>query len=208
MPISKDRISSPLEAGPSLLDAKQLPPQLTSALDYVSKRLARKRLHLTLIVVRKDINIPGLPSPQSPKPPDAPVTSLTTSPARSLFNSASSTFTRTISKHSSQTPSETGSAESTSSNASLSRTRWSSLPTSPQDRKATPPLPQVAPTPSPPISTPSFSTPSLSPAGSPSPHLTPNPYGISLIHASTLTAKAEKILRHTIAKAEKKYSIG
>jgi hypothetical protein len=203
MPISKDRISSPLEAGPSILDAKQLPPELTSALDYVSERLARKRLHISLIVVRKDINIPGLPSPQLSKSTEAPAPSITTSPVRSLFNSASSTFTRSISKHSSQASiSDVGSTVSASSSASLSRTTWPGLPSSPQDRRATPPLSQVVPTPSPQLSTRSISSPATPTT------LKSNPYGISLIHASTLTAKAEKILRHTIAKAEKKYTIG
>ncbi len=201
MPISKDRISSPLEAGPSLLDAKQLPPQLTSALDYVSTRLARKHLHLTLIVVRKDINIPGLRSPQTPRSAVTPTPSITTSPARSLFSSASSTFSRSVSKHSSQSSiSDAGSALSASSSTSPSRTTWPSLPSSPKDRTATPPLFRVAPSPSPQLyspSTPSPTTPTF-----------PNQYGISLIHASTLSPKAEKILRHTVGKAEKKFAIG
>jgi hypothetical protein len=179
MPVSKERISSPLEAGLSLLDAKQLPPQLTSALDYVSKRLARKRLHLTLIVVRKDINIPGLPSPQSPKPPE-PGPSLTTSPARSLFSSASSTFARSLTKHSIQPSiSDSGSTASSSSRASLSRTTWPGLPSSPQDRRATPPLPQVAPSrsPSPPMSASSSSSSSSAPTSPATPK--PNPFGES-----------------------------
>jgi hypothetical protein len=106
--ITKDRISSPLEAGTSLLDNKQFPPQLINALDYVSGKLARRRLHLSLIVVRRETEIPSFPSPQqSPKTP-----------------------------------------------------------------------------------------------------VSPNPYGLTLMHASTLTEKAAKILRHTIAKAEKKFNIG
>jgi hypothetical protein len=130
MPISKQYISSPLEAGPSLLDIKQLPPQLLSALDYVSKRLARKRLHISLIVVRKDINIPGIPLSEPPKAPEPRTPSVTISP-KAFFSNASSTFARTNSN-----------------------------------------------------------------------------YGLSLLHMSTLTEKAEKILRATIAKAENKFPIG
>ncbi|KAG4425598.1 hypothetical protein IFR04_001295 [Cadophora malorum] len=188
--ITKARISSPLEAGPSLLDAKQLPPQLTAALDYVSSRLTRRRLHLSLIVVRKDVQIPQSPatSPQaSPKRPDSPGHSITTSPAKSLFGG--SAFTRTPSKSSLSSMSDSGSSTSgsSSSSSSLSRTNWPGLPSSPADRSA-------SPTPSTPVQ--------------PATPTTPNPYGITLMHASTLTPKAEKILRHTIAKAEKKFSIG
>lgn len=185
--ITKVRISSPLEAGPSLLDAKQLPLQLTAALDYVSSRLTRKRLHLSLIVVRKDIQIPQSPSPQpSPKRSESPGHSITTSPAKSLFGG--SAFTRTPSKSSLSSMSDSSSSTSSSaSTTSLSHTNWPGLPTSPADRTVTPPP----------------STPAQ-----PTTPTTPNPYGITLMHASTLTAKAEKILRHTIAKAEKKFSIG
>ncbi|EKD21218.1 uncharacterized protein L3040_000740 [Drepanopeziza brunnea f. sp. 'multigermtubi'] len=185
--ITKDRISSPLEAGPSLLEAKQLSPQLTVALDYVSSRLARKRLHLSLIVVRKDTQIPQhiASSQVSPKRADSPGHSITTSPARSLFGGSS--FTRMPSKSSLSSISDTSSSTSSSSStASLSRTNWPSLPTSPADRTVSP---------------------SATPAQPASP-ATPNPYGITLMHASTLTEKAEKILRHVIAKAEKKFSIG
>lgn len=228
MPISKEHISSPIEAGPSLLDVKQLPPQLLSALDYVSKRLAQKRLHLSLIVVRKDINIPGIPLAESPKTPHRLVPSLSSSPARAFFNSASSTFSKTLGKSSpSPTGSETGSTTSVFSRAPFSRTRLSSLPVSPQARNASPPPPS---TPSqqpsrPPLQQSRFalhqpppllihsnpssqrSTPSIPSPNSPSTPV-PNAFGISLIHACTLTERAEKILRHTVAKAEKKFSIG
>ncbi|CZR61663.1 uncharacterized protein PAC_11560 [Phialocephala subalpina] len=190
MPITKECISPPIEAGPSLLDTKQLPPQVTDALDYVSGKLARKRLHLSLIVVRKDVQIPSLPSPQSPKRAESPPHSITTSPARSLFSPT--TFKRSRSKSSISSMSDTtvSSTISVSSSASLSRTNWPSLPASPKDFTATPPPPP---------------TPGLSQSSTP---ISPNPYGITLLHASSLTAKAEKILRHTVAKAEKKFSIG
>ncbi|KAG6241754.1 hypothetical protein E4U25_005572 [Claviceps purpurea] len=54
----KDRISSPLEAGPSLLNDHHLSPSLTPALEHASSRLAKKSLHLTLVVVRRDYQLP------------------------------------------------------------------------------------------------------------------------------------------------------
>lgn len=98
------RISSPLEAGTSILDTQHtLPSTLTDALEYTSKRLARKNLHITLVVVRKDYqlpqhssastppSVPGSatsasfsvpPTPTSPPPSAGPYSSLT-SPLRS-----------------------------------------------------------------------------------------------------------------------------
>ncbi|KAG5920325.1 hypothetical protein E4U61_007978 [Claviceps capensis] len=54
----KDRISSPLEAGPSLLNDHHLSPSLTPALEHASSRLAKESLHLTLVVVRRDYQLP------------------------------------------------------------------------------------------------------------------------------------------------------
>ncbi|TVY13450.1 hypothetical protein LARI1_G008988 [Lachnellula arida] len=197
MPITKERISSPLEAGSSVLDSKQLPAPLTDALEYVSSRLARKRLHLSLIVVRKDVQVPGDSSPLSART-SSPSSSITTSPARSLFSSTSSTFSRANSNHSSNS-SFSDSSSDLSSSSTLSRTQWAGLPSSPKDFAASPRMfsPSAA-------SSPTLSSTPITP---PTP-LSPNPYGITLLHASTLTPKAEKILRHTVAKAEKKFSIG
>ncbi|KAG6007948.1 hypothetical protein E4U21_005309 [Claviceps maximensis] len=57
----KERISSPLEAGPSVLDGHHLPPHLTPALEYASARLAKKSVHLTLVVVRQDNHVSTTP---------------------------------------------------------------------------------------------------------------------------------------------------
>ncbi|KAB5558641.1 hypothetical protein GE09DRAFT_120361 [Coniochaeta sp. 2T2.1] len=50
-------ISSPLEAGTSILDAGSLPNHVNSALEYTSRRLAKKDIHLTLVVVRRDYQL-------------------------------------------------------------------------------------------------------------------------------------------------------
>jgi len=70
MPISKELISSPIEAGPSLLNSQKLPAQVTEALNYVSHRLIRKQLHLTLIIARQESQPISQPSsPQMSPPP-------------------------------------------------------------------------------------------------------------------------------------------
>ncbi len=69
MGITKDCISAPLESGSSLQDSKKLPSQLGLALDYVSDRLMRKHVHLTLIVVKQDLPLASISSsPKSPTP--------------------------------------------------------------------------------------------------------------------------------------------
>ncbi|KAJ1337592.1 pre-mRNA 3'-end-processing factor FIP1 [Microdochium nivale] len=101
--VLKLRISSPLEAGVSILDPQHsLPQNLTEALEYASKRLARKALHITLVVVRRDYQLPPTattsangqqyssvpPTPTSPPPSAGGVGSLV-SPSMS-FRSPSS----------------------------------------------------------------------------------------------------------------------
>ncbi|KPM34297.1 hypothetical protein AK830_g12272, partial [Neonectria ditissima] len=68
---------SPLEAGTSILDAHHLPPNLLPALEWTSSRLARKSLHVTLFVARRDYQFPSvLPPLGSPglSPPTTPHT--------------------------------------------------------------------------------------------------------------------------------------
>ncbi|KAK0669512.1 hypothetical protein QBC41DRAFT_108034 [Cercophora samala] len=55
-PIMRNRISSPLEAGPSITDS--LPVYVNEALDYASKKLAKKGANITLLVVRRDYQLP------------------------------------------------------------------------------------------------------------------------------------------------------
>lgn len=176
MSVAKMQISAPLEAGQSLLDSKLLPSHLNTALEYISTKLVQKRLHLSLIVVRRDVQgSSSAPSPRT-EPASTPSKSVATSPAKSVFSK--STIHKTLRR--------------VSSLSSLGSQSECSSPSSPS--MSTP----VSPT---------GSTCSSSVSGCPSPTL-PNPYGISLIHACALTAKAEKILRHYVHKAEKKYSIG
>lgn len=62
-PRLRPRISSPLEAGPSVVDGHYLPSHVNEALEYASKRLGRKAAHITLLVVRRDYQLPTSPIP-------------------------------------------------------------------------------------------------------------------------------------------------
>ena len=195
MPISKDRISSPLEAGPSLLEMKRLPHNVTSALDYVSSRLARKRVHLSVIVVRQDIDLYNLPaSLQQSRTSSAIHLTNPKTPARSLFSGTSLRIAQSLSSHSSTSSlsDSASSAPSTPSSAYFSsKSELPGLPSSPQNWN---PKPQ----PLQPISL----------LETPKPPLSINSYGITLMQTTALTVKAEKILRRTIQKAEKRFEIG
>ncbi|KAK4043998.1 hypothetical protein C8A01DRAFT_43161 [Parachaetomium inaequale] len=84
-PCLRGRISSPLEAGPSLADGHHLPNHVNEALEYASKRLGRKAAHITLLVVRRDYQLPTSPiaSPTS-TPGSLPVSAVST-PSRPSF---------------------------------------------------------------------------------------------------------------------------
>ena len=92
----KGMISPPLEAGTSILDGHNLPAHLHTALEYTSKRLTRKSVHLTLVVVRRDYQIPSsaLSTPPSARTPTSPPPSAsvpgsaTNTPTRPAFNLA------------------------------------------------------------------------------------------------------------------------
>ncbi|KAK0738388.1 hypothetical protein B0T18DRAFT_433203 [Schizothecium vesticola] len=64
----KDRISSPLEAGHSIAEGYRLPHRVTSALEYASKRLARKETTVTLLAVQREYQLPASRLPPSAHP--------------------------------------------------------------------------------------------------------------------------------------------
>ncbi|KAG6026403.1 hypothetical protein E4U19_002661 [Claviceps sp. Clav32 group G5] len=92
----KDRISSPLEAGPSLLNDHHLSPSLTPALEHASSRLAKKSLHLTLVMVRRDYQLPTTAASS----PLLCLASTSTSPSPSTSSSSSSVITSSLSRRS------------------------------------------------------------------------------------------------------------
>ncbi|EPE25015.1 hypothetical protein GLAREA_11596 [Glarea lozoyensis ATCC 20868] len=195
-PISKDHISYPLEAGSSLLDVKRLPMEVTTALEYVSSKLARKNMHFAFIVIRKEVQVPS-----TGMTPDSATFPSPTDSIFSKVSSSSSVFSRALSKSSSRSSlrsafsSGSSTCSSVASSASLSRTQYPSLPTSPRDFSAAPRLNVLTATTSPAL-------PCMSPS-------TPNPFGITLLQTAPISPRSSKFLNSTIERAEKRYpSIG
>ncbi|KAM3512875.1 hypothetical protein MY11210_003505 [Beauveria gryllotalpidicola] len=227
MPL-KDTISSPLEAGPSLFDAHHLPPQLVPALEYTSARLARKSLHLTLVVARRDYQLPPSPVPCSPPPPSPPST---------LGSPASPSRSRSFTQHlhlprwGRRQPALSPSPSSPSSFSAAA----SSMPTSPRSIFSSPAYTPISPqfpraqqgsvsprspiwplTPMTPLSPPLPTTPSTITTKSSVPTESASSYGfpmtpqhgVRLIHHGNLPAKAEKTLQSALAKAGRKSGDG
>ncbi|KAI1417599.1 hypothetical protein F5Y13DRAFT_60179 [Hypoxylon sp. FL1857] len=206
MSLSKQRISSPLEAGPSILDAYNLPSHLTGALEYASKRLARKALHITLVVVRKEHQLPSI-VPPCPTPTSPPLTPGLASPTR--FTSPVAGLRQLVRRGTSSSTSSLSSAASDSMSGTSTPTfpPPSSEPLISPRRWAVPPTPG-SPMPCTPMTpaTPCSIVTASSTASSVSQG--PNEFGIRLVYTSLLSPKAEKTLRATILKAERKFSIG
>ncbi|KAI0840469.1 hypothetical protein F5Y06DRAFT_241210 [Hypoxylon sp. FL0890] len=205
MSLSKQRISSPLEAGPSIIDAYNLPSHLTGALEYASKRLARKALHITLVVVRKEYQLPSV-VPPCPTPTSPPLTPGLASPTR--FTSPVAGLRQLVRRGTSASTSSLSSAASDT----ISSTPTPTFPPPPSEplvspRWAVPPTPG-SPMPRTPMTpaTPSSIVTASSAASSVSQG--PNEFGIRLVYTGLLSPKAEKTLRTTILKAERKFRIG
>lgn len=204
----KDRISSPLEAGTSILDAHYLPPHLGPALEHISRSLSRKSMHVTLVVVRRDYQVPqvlpplgspGLSTLSTPATPNSP---------RGRFNFTSSTpvnalkqlvrassyrslvSTRSFDSHrkgSETTPAHVPSAIETPS----PRLRWPLTPSTPL---SPPPM-----TPCTTVSSVTTDHAQMSLAES---------FGMRLVYADDLRPAAEKTIVSTLSKAAQKFGLG
>ncbi|KAI8959124.1 hypothetical protein F5Y11DRAFT_14621 [Daldinia sp. FL1419] len=209
MPLSKQRISSPLEAGPSILDAYNLPSHLTEALEYTSKRLARKALHITLVVVRKGYQLPSV-VPPCPTPNTPPVTPGVMSPTR--FASPVVGLRQLVRRGTGGSTSTISSAVSTPNSLPSTTVSSPSFPPPPMEPLISPRRWVVPPTPGTPFPhtpmTPQTPSSILTASSTTSLAQGPNEFGIRLIHTSLLSPKAEKTLRTTIVKAERKFRIG
>jgi hypothetical protein len=193
MALSKGRISSPLEAGPSILDVQHLPPHLNEALEYASKRLARKSLHITLVVVRREYQLPTVVPPCA-TPDLSPAASPERYGSRLGFAASPVAAFKQLVK---------GSAQS-------AQARSAGLPSPPPDAdpaspRARWPMSPVLPMSPPPMTPSTAASSSVTDASGP---MTPNPFGIRLIHANLLSAQYDKIVRQTIDKTERKFQIG
>jgi hypothetical protein len=209
MGILRERISSPLEAGPSVLDVQQLPPHVADALEYTSRRLARKALHVTLVVVLREYQLPAVVPPTCVSPDlvrSAAASPTQQSSARLAFAASSPVAalrqlvrTGTGSQQPQPQPQPQVSPLSPLSYHPVERDL-----ASPRPRWPLSPAHPMSP---PPPMTPSTTASSVVTDSSAAPQ-SPNPFGIRLIYANNLTAKEEKTLRQTIEKAEKKFRIG
>ncbi|KAI3337477.1 hypothetical protein HD806DRAFT_41652 [Xylariaceae sp. AK1471] len=218
MSLSKQRISSPLEAGRSILDAHNLPPQLTGALEYASKRLARKGLHITLIVVKNEYQLPNAPPCATPtSPPQTPEYSVSGFASPSRFTSPVAGLRQLVRRGTGSSLASSSSASTSS--LSASETAPSALisptfPPPPMEPLASPrrwilPLTPGSPPPSTPMTplTPSsiVTTTTTSSYATSHSFQSSEPFGIRLIYTSLISPKDEKLIRATIAKAERKF---
>lgn len=222
----KSRISTPLEAGTSILDVHRLPSYLVPALDYASKRLAEKGLHITLLVARRDYQLPGYsmgndkvfasnenPVTNLPSPPCSP-DSTDTVPCGASLN-AIKALVRTGSLPSPGTPgrsefgrlgrSKTGSLSKKPSIASLfdgslgsPRLRWTSTA---NNGSYLPKTPRTPATPASCITTTSTaSSVSEGTLGAQGPD-------VRLIHTTSLAPRAYKLVAATLARASRKFNL-
>ncbi|TLS30555.1 hypothetical protein PpBr36_03380 [Pyricularia pennisetigena] len=215
----KNRISAPLEAGTSILDAQTLPSHVNSALDYVSSRLARKGLHIPLVVVKRECELPRdetRASTQMPAELAAPLAApsrmmpdVPPSRAATTGSSRKSAFKLKQLRARSNTQPLLASQRSPAAVVPDMQRRASA--DSPGINLATRqpfrPLPLESPglIPSMPSTPSATSTTSSAASGSTQ---APNEYGIYLVRAAALDSRAERTLRETIDKAERRFGIG
>lgn len=222
----KSRISTPLEAGTSILDVHRLPSYLVPALEYTSKRLAEKGLHVTLVVARRDYQLPGfsmennnnttsrqcpvttLPSPPySPASPDVIACGTSLNSIKTLVRSGSQ-------QHSGSSArvefgrlgrSKTGSLSKKPSLASLfdgslgsPRLRWTSTANNGSF------FPKTPKTPATPVSC-ITTTSTASSVGEGT--LSAQGPDVRLIHTTVLAPRAYKLVAATLARASRKFNL-
>lgn len=218
----KSQISTPLEAGVSILDAHRLPAFLIPALEYTSQRLADKGLHITLVVARRDYQLPdcaqrtkmkistNIPVTNLPSPPNSPDTmacgpNFTT--IKSLVRSGSQHSSRSADKPDTRERqwSRTGPLSKKPSIVSIfdagrggSRLRWSHGPNTTSYRPKTPKTPAT------PAST---STTTSSNTNSAAGGLGESKYGIRLIYTAPLSPRAYKLVAATLARAARRFNL-
>ncbi|KAJ4391899.1 hypothetical protein N0V93_005519 [Gnomoniopsis smithogilvyi] len=222
----KNRISTPLEAGISILDVHRLPSYLIPALEYTSKRLAEKGLHITLVVARRDYQLPGCskvnntditsranPATALPSPPYSPASPDTIACGTSL--NAIKTLARSGSQQSPGSSgradfgrlgrSKTGSLSKKPSLASFfdgslgsTRLRW----TSPANNSS-----HLPKTPKTPITPASCITTSSTASSVVEGTLGAQGPDIRLIHTTSLAPRAYKLVAATLARASRKFNL-
>ncbi|OBT99533.1 hypothetical protein VE01_02959 [Pseudogymnoascus verrucosus] len=198
MAIQKSRISGPIGVAPTpKVKANALPSQHIEAFEYISSRLIRKNINLSLVLVREDTPLPASPSPPlEPESPSSPTSSffsrLSPTQSASSFSSASSASSTSSDTPSWPLPSPSSpvSPRSPRSPRSLFSPRIFTLPSSPR-----------SPTHSMHSNSTGTSTSSLTPLTIPS---TPHPV-ITLLHAIPPTPKAATTLTKILHKASLRF---
>lgn len=224
-PCLRGRISSPLEAGPSVADGHHLPTRVNEALEYASKRLGRKAAHITLLAVRRDYQLLTSPiaSPTfTPAPASVPVSAAST-PSRPTFSATSrldalkqlvrSTNSgegqireRIVHVHLDQFRSATASpAFSDASTASVStvdstfsyqRSRWPGSPATYGSVPVTPATPYTV-----------VSSVSGADVGKSAAAQNSSQFGMKLVYAHPLSPREEKMLSQALEKAARKFKL-
>lgn len=217
----KHRISAPLEAGTSILDAQSLPSHVNSALDYVSSRLARKGLHIPLVVVKRECELPrdetraSVP-PQQPAELAAPLAAPSkvpdSAPSRAATTGSSRMSAFKLKQLRARSNTQPLLASQMSSAAVMPDMQRRASADSPGINLATrqlfrppPPLESPGLIPSMPSTPSATSTTSSAASGSTQ---APNEYGIYLVRATAIDSRTERTLRETIDKAERRFGIG
>jgi hypothetical protein len=198
----KETISSPLEAGISILDAHHLPPHLYPSLEYISTRLASKSLHVTLVVSRRDYQLPAVVPPLG-SPGFSPITPASPPPSRFTFGAspiaALKQLVRSRSHHSPSVARSNESLRSAVSSPAPGSATFVDTPTA----KLRWPL-----TPATPLSPPPMTPCTSSTATDTTMQLSQGSSDLRLIHAGDISLQAERSLQFAIARAERKFNIG
>ncbi|WAO92924.1 Hypothetical protein NCS54_01045200 [Fusarium falciforme] len=197
----KERISSPLEAGTSILDAHHLPPHLAPALEHASARLARKSQHITLVVARRDYQLPSVVPPRGLVTPTTP-TPLSPSFRFNFGNGPMSKLKSLVLAGSYNGPTPARSMDSPRSG--ISSPGFAPPPDTPSPRFRWPlsPTTPLSPPPMTPGTASSTTTDTMSSI------ISSSGFGMRLIHTNELHPRSEKILNQTLEKTEKKFRVG
>lgn len=231
----KSLISSPLEAGTSILDAHHLPSCYNPVFEYTSKRLARKGLHITLTVARREHNVSTqaigdkneaitsdglLATMTPPQTPDVMPRTPGFSTFKSLVRSKTQHHSASAEEPDLKLPQRSKTVAAPPKKPSLAslldggplsprRLRWPLTPSTPATPKtpATPATPATPMTPSTPASTTTASstTGTTCSASGSSDTLDPD---FRLIHTAALTPRADRLVKTTLDRATRKFHLG
>lgn len=226
----KSIISTPLEAGTSLLDAHRLPSYLVPALEYTSERLAAKGLHITLVVARRDYQLPdhedkdkdstsvndNVPITNLPSPPCSPAlpSPLPHTPGISaikpLTRTASQASLRDKKKLDPKQPLQRSKTWAISRKPKFAAALFDGGLVSPRLRRSHATETKTPRTPATPATATSYTTTFSAAAAAATGYYagsSPHDLGIRLIHTTILGPRATKLVASTLARASRKFNL-